>query len=468
MANERHGLTRREMLSLLAKGALTYPLAASGLRALAPGTQALSQAVPEDWQLTSDELLEEIVSRGFLFFWNEAGKRTGLVLDRALADGGPTTDRIASIAATGFGLSALCIGHERQYLPRHQIGARVVNTLSFLRNHVEHVNGIFYHFIDINTGKRVPQSEVSPIDTTILLCGVLTAHAYFRDPVISRLATEIYARVNWHWMLNGGKTFALSWTPEYKFTGARWDTYCELMMMYLLAIAAPIYNISPSSWDAFARPTQEFEGYSYISGPDPLFVHQYSHAWFDFRNQRDAYANYFENSATATYVHQLFCRSLRWRFPDYDENTWGITASDSRLGYQIWGGPPEIGYPDGTVVPCAAGGSIPFRPQDTIACLTNLYNQHGLRAWKRYGFVDAFNPLTGWTDVDVIGINLGITMLMAENYRTGFIWDNFMKNREARRAMKLVGFRPSPAAATGDGRGPRIHAGERSASALLK
>ena len=352
MTGDRHGLTRREMLSLLAKGALTYPLSTAALRAVARRPQ--SQAVPEDWRLTSEEVLEEIVSRGFLFFWNEAGKHTGLVRDRALADGGPDKRRISSIAATGFGLTALCIGHQREYLPRHQIGNRVVATLSFLLNHVEHENGVFYHFIDWETGRRVRQSEVSPIDTAILLCGVLTARAYFNHPVITRLATNIYARVNWQWMLNGGKTFALSWTPEYKFIGARWDTYCELMMMYLLAIAAPIYNISPSSWDAFARPTQSYEGYSYISGTDPLFVHQYSHAWFDFRNQRDAYANYFQNSATATYVHKLFCQSLRWRFPDYDENTWGITASDSRLGYQIWGGPPEIGYPDGTVVPCAA------------------------------------------------------------------------------------------------------------------
>ncbi len=460
MTGERHGLTRREMLSLLAKGALTYPLSTSALRALARRMQSASQAVPAVWRLTSEELLEEIVSRGFLFFWNEARRHTGLVRDRALADGGPDKRRIASIAATGFGLSALCIGHQRQYLPRRQIHNRVVTTLNFLLNHVEHANGVFYHFIDWETGRRVRMSEVSPIDTAVLLCGVLTARAYFRDPVISRLATNIYARVNWHWMLNGGKTFALGWTPEYKFIGARWDTYCELMMMYLLAIAAPIYNIGSSAWDAFTRPTQQFEGYSYISGPDPLFVHQYSHAWFDFRNQRDAYANYFQNSATATYVHKLFCLGLRWRYPDYDQNSWGITASDSRLGYQIWGGPPEIGYPDGTLVPCCAGGSIPFLPQETIACLTNLYNQHGLAAWKRYGFVDAFNPLTGWTDFDVVGINLGITMLMAENYRTGFIWENFMKTHEARRAMKLVGFRPSAPAATGDGGSPRIHKGE--------
>ena len=245
MTRERDGLTRREMLSLLTKGALTYPLSASALCALAGGAQSSSQAVPADWQLTSEVLLEEIVSRGFLFFWNEARQHTGLVRDRALADGSPDKRRIASIAATGFGLSALCIGHQRRYLPRRQIRSRVVTTLNFLLNHVEQVNGVFYHFIDWDTGRRVRMSEVSPIDTAVLLCGVLTARAYFRDPVISRLATNIYARVNWHWMLNGGKTFALGWTPEYKFIGARWDTYCELMMMYLLAIAAPIYNISP-------------------------------------------------------------------------------------------------------------------------------------------------------------------------------------------------------------------------------
>jgi hypothetical protein len=248
-------------------------------------------------------------------------------------------------------------------------------------------------------------------------------------------------------MLNGGTTFAMGWTPEYKFIGARWDTYCELMMMYLLAIGAPANNIPPSSWSAFSRPIMEFEGYRWISGADPLFVHQYSHAWFDFRNVRDQYANYFQNSAIATYTHKLFCESLRWRFPDYDDNTWGITASDSRLGYQAWGGPPEIGYIDGTVVPCAPGGSLPFLPKETTACLANLYNSYGLRAWKKYGFVDAFNPRTSWTDVDVLGIDQGITMLMIENYRTGFIWEYFMKGREAQRAMKLAGFQPIAQAA---------------------
>ena len=423
---------------MMARSALIYPL-----RGLSASAAPRIQAVPPEWRLTNEELLEEIVSRAFLFFWNEAGPHAGLIRDRALADGVADNRRISSIAATGFGLAALCIGHKRGYLPPHHIGARVVSTLSFLLNHAEHVNGFFYHFLDVHTGKRARLSEVSPIDTTILLCGVLLAREYFDNAKITALANAIYRRVNWRWMLNGGKTFAMGWTPEYKFIGARWDTYCELMMMYLLAIAAPVYNISPSSWNEFSRPTEEFEGYNYISGPDPLFVHQYSHAWFDFRNFRDQYANYFQNSATATYAHKLFCLSVRWRFPDYADNVWGITASDSRLGYQAWGGPPEIGYIDGTVVPCAVGGSVPFLPKETIAVLANLYQNYGLRAWKRYGFVDAFNPRTSWTDVDVIGIDLGITMLMVENYRTGFIWEQFMKGHEAQRAMKLVGFKPA-------------------------
>lgn len=451
-AGKPSALTRREMLSMLARGALALPLVQSPLlAAVSKAHRQQSQATPPEVPLTDDELLEEIVSRAFQFFWNEASPKTGLVRDRAFADGGPDPRNVASIAATGFGLGALCIGHRRGYLPPHEIGGRVVKTLIALRDRVDQMNGFFFHFLDIETGKRVRLSEVSPIDTTILLCGALMAREYFRDAQISQLVNAIYRRVNWQWMLNGGTTFALGWTPEYKFIGARWDVYCELMMMYLLAIGAPANAIPASSWNAFSRPVMEFEGYNYISGPDPLFVHQYSHAWFDFRNVRDAYANYFDNSAIATYAHKLFCLSIRWRFPDYDDNTWGITASDSRLGYQAWGGPPEIGYIDGTVVPCAAGGSMPFLPKETIAVLANFYNKYSQRAWKKYGFVDAFNPRTTWTDLDVIGIDQGITMLMVENYRTAFIWDTFMRGREAQRAMKMVGFQPAAAKAAGAG-----------------
>ena len=173
----------------------------------------------------------------------------------------------------------------------------------------------------------------------------------------------------------------------------------------------------------------------------PLFVHQYSQAWFDFRDKRDRYADYFKNSIIATEVHRRFCLDLASQFPDYSEDLWGITASDSPKGYVIWGGPPATGPIDGTVVPCATGGSLPFLPQETIRVLHTIKNRYGNRAWNRYGFVDAFNPLTNWYDTDVVGIDTGITMLMAENARTGFVWETFMKNPEAKRGMQRAGFK---------------------------
>ncbi|HKE30776.1 MAG TPA: glucoamylase family protein, partial [Candidatus Angelobacter sp.] len=212
------------------------------------------------------------------------------------------------------------------------------------------------------------------------------------------------------------------------------------MMLYLLAIGSPTKPVAPTTWAAWARPKVEFKRIKYISGAAPLFIHQYSHAWFDFRNKRDAYANYFENSVKATRAHKLFCLSLAGQFPDYTENLWGITASDSVHGYVAWGGPPAEGPIDGTVVPAAAAGSLPFLPSDTLKVLRTARERYPA-AWGQYGFVDAFNPLTNWVNPDVIGIDTGISMLMAENVRTGFVWKTFMKNPEAQKAVKLAGFR---------------------------
>jgi hypothetical protein len=212
------------------------------------------------------------------------------------------------------------------------------------------------------------------------------------------------------------------------------------MMLYLLAIGSTTFPVPASSWNAFSRPLVTFQNYTYISGNDPLFTHQYSHAWFDFRNKQDAYANYFNNSITATEAHKAFCLSIAGQFPDYSNNLWGITASDSVNGYAVWGGPPSMGPIDGSVVPCAAGGSLPFDFSDCIAVLRNIWATYPA-AWQRYSFVDAFNPLTNWYDTDALGIDLGITMLMAENYRSGLVWNTFMKNPEAQAAMTAVGFK---------------------------
>jgi hypothetical protein len=214
-------------------------------------------------------------------------------------------------------------------------------------------------------------------------------------------------------------------------------------MMYLLGMGAYSRALPAQTWTSWKRLNFAYDGLRYIGSFAPLFVHQYSQAWFDFRGKRDQYADYFQNSIIATEVHRFFCLALAPRFPDYSNDLWGITASDSELGaYVVWGGPPEMGPIDGTVVPSAAGGSLAFLPEATMRVLRNIKTRYGKGAWSKYGFVDAFNPLKNWYDHDVIGIDTGITMLMAENLRTGFVWKTFMKNPEARRGMDRAGFKP--------------------------
>src|ERR1700681_2262985 len=434
---QRTPVTRREMLTAAALGLVTLPTLAS--LAWPSKRKTFDEPKRNPYRGSDDQLLDEIERAAFDFFWNEASSTTGQVRDRALLNGGDQR-RVASIAATGFGLSGLCIGESRGYGKAAAIRERVRQTLRFLKVRLPNEHGLFYHFIDIETGERLWNCELSSIDTSLLLCGVLTARQHFNDAEIQDLATAIYERVDWPWMLNGGETFSMGWKPESGFLRARWEHYCELMMIYLLAIGSPTHSIPAETWHAWTRPRVKFQGLEYISGNDPLFTHQYSQAWFDFRGKRDDYADYFENSVKATEAHKLFCLSLRGKFPDYSEHLWGITASDSFFGYQAWGGPPAIGKLDGSVVPCATGGSLPFLFPDCMRVLRAIRERYQL-AWGRYGFVDAFNPLTNWFDPDVLGIDLGITMLMAENRRTGFVWKTFMKNKEAQRGMEVEGFR---------------------------
>jgi len=432
------------MLAVIGKTAVACPVLALGLSRLSCGGGTKPGVNPpgDGYPGTDEQLLDEIERAGFLFFWEQADPSTGQIKDRSRADGNDTRD-ISSIAATGFGLTGLCIADSRGYAPTTQLRDRVRTTLDFLANQMPHVNGFFYHMVDMNTGARAWQSELSSIDSAILLCGVLTCRQHFNTTTeIVNLATQIYQRFDFNWMLNGGPTLSMGWTPESEFLPYRWDTYSELMMLYLQAIGSTTFPIPASSWDAWARPTLSYQGLTYISPNAPLFVHQYSHAWIDFRNRRDAYADYFQNSATATQAHKLFCLSLRSQFAHYSDDLWGITASDSVNGYVVWGGPPAIGPIDGTVVPCATAGSLPFVFAETMRVLRNIRLNYP-NAWRRYGFVDAFNPARNWYNPDVIGINQGITMLMAENARTRFVWNTFMKNAEIQDAMTKVGFRPA-------------------------
>jgi len=416
------------------------PLSSLLLESFASAQAGAPQAGKASFSSEDDQLLDDLERLSSCYFYEQANPENGLVKDRCnarLATGDKNT--AASIAATGFGLTALCIAVQREYLSPALAQERVLTTFRFLWKKLANHRGFFYHWADVNTGDRIWDSEVSSIDTSILMCGVLTCREFFKDAEITRLANAIFNRVDWTWLSEDTSLLPHGWTPEVGFLQFRWDYYSELMMMYLLGLGSATHPLPEGSWNAWKRIRFDYEGMRYIGSFAPLFVHQYSQAWFDFRNKSDGYADYFQNSVVATQVHKKFCLELAQQFPDYSDDLWGITASDSDKGYVIWGGPPAMGPLDGTVVPGAVGGSLPFLPAETMRVLRTIRNKYP-RAWTNYGFVNAFNPLKKWYDDDVIGIDTGITMLMAENVRSGFVWNTFMKSAEAKRGMDRAGF----------------------------
>jgi hypothetical protein len=425
-------MTRRQLLWGLVSPALLMRAQPT------PGIYAAEFSAPT-LSAQDDQFLEDLEKANFQFFWEQADPETGLVKDRCNVR---TEDKstVASIAATGFGLTALCIGQQRGYVSFADARERVRITLRWLWNNMPNHRGFFYHWANIKTGERIWDSEVSSIDTALLLCGILTCRRHFHSSEITHLANEIFNRVEWTWLSEDTNLLPHGWSPEGGFLPYRWDYYSELMMMYLLGLGSASHPLPAGVWNAWKRITFEYDGMRYIGSYAPLFVHQYSAAWFDFRGKRDRYVDYFKNSITATEVHRRFCLELHKQFPDYSDDLWGITASDSANGYVVWGGPPHTGPIDGTVVPSAPGGSLPFLPQATLRVLKHMKERYGAHAWSRYGFINAFNPLTNWFDTDVIAIDTGITMLMAENLRTGFVWNTFMKNPEAQRGLERAGF----------------------------
>jgi hypothetical protein len=242
--------------------------------------------------------------------------------------------------------------------------------------------------------------------------------------------------------MNDSRTLTHGWKPESGFIDHRWDRYSELIGLYLLGIGAPRKPLSPDSWNAWRRePRVSFGDRTFIQC-GPLFTHQYAQAWFDFRGRRDTYADYWQNSVDATLAQRAWSAGQRKRYKYWSKDFWGLTASDSARGYAAWGtpGPGEQDLSDGTVVPCAPGGSLPFAPAECLTALWQMRVIGGPRAWGRYGFVDAFNPQTGWASTDVIAINVGITLVMAENLRSGLVWEKFMCALEVQRGMRLAGF----------------------------
>jgi hypothetical protein len=407
------------------------------------------QRAPVRNSSNSDQLfLEDLQHRSFNYFWEQGDPQTGLVPDRARMDGSALDENhqnVASIAATGFGLTALCIGAEHGWISKDQARERTLKTLRFFADRAFQKHGWYYHWLDAKTGERRWNSEVSSIDTALLLAGVLTVRQYFReDSEIRQLATRIYERVDFRWMLNGHPLLlSHGWKPETGFLKPRWDTYSEDTLLYLLAIGSPAYSISPSSWYSLWRDRYRYEGHAYFTTVGvPLFMHQYAHAWIDYRNRRESRGDridYFVNSIEATLAHRAFCLNLAHDFPAFASDIWGITASDSAKGYLAWGGPPRDPEIDGTLVPSAAGGSLMFTPDLSLLALRAMHEKYGQKVYGKYGFIDAFNPKSGWFDSDVISINAGIILLSAENSRNGNVWKWFMQNREIPQALEKVG-----------------------------
>ncbi len=444
VSRKSSNISRRGFLASSAAAVLSAPTASAAVTKL-----KLHQlkTIPSA-NLKPEELrfLEDYEKCCFRYFWEQWDDRTGLILDRARLDGAPSS-HVGSIAATGFGLTALCIGVEHGWVPREQARNRVLTSLRFLGRHSFHDHGWFLHFMDARTGLRRMDSEVSSIDTALLLAGVLTVQGYFSsDREIRLLAKQIFERVDFAWMLNGNPTLLSHGVePGSGFLKSRWDAYSEASILYLMAIGAPRNPIPADSWYSWIRPEVHFDKWKFISG-GPLFTHQFSHAWVNFDHQMDnSGTNYFRNSQFATYAHRDFCISLQSRYSTYGPNMWGITVSDSASGYVSWGGPPNIGPIDGTLVPCAAAGSLMFTPDICLPVLREMHSKYGDKIYGRYGFTDAFNPSWKdqklWVNADVVGIDVGISLLSIENLLTKNVWRWFTLNHYTQSAMERIGFR---------------------------
>jgi hypothetical protein len=410
--------------------------------------------------LSDDAFLDRIERLAFDYFWLESNPANGLIRDRS------TADSKCSIAAVGFGLSGINIAVDRGWLDRGAARQRVLTTLKTLADGKQSDGsegvignrGFFYHFLEMTSASRAWKCELSSIDTALFLAGAMDARQFFdtedaTEVEIRRLADSLVARVDWAWMANGGKTFSMGWLPERGFIARRWSGYCEGMILYLLALGARS-ETTPNElaslrgrWDAWtdsyhwsANRGQAFVEFG------PLFGHQYSHCWVDFRGIADAPMkarglSYFENSRRATLAQLDYCRLNSVKFPNYGQLEWGITACDGPSGYAARGAPPPEND-DGTLAPTAAGGSLPFAPEVCLPTLRHLAGHYGDKLWGRYGYRDAFNAKANWFATDTLGIDQGPMLLMAENYRSGAVWRRMMKHPVIQRGLKRAGFGP--------------------------
>ena len=427
-------------------------------------------------------LLDSVQHRTFDFFWERSDARTGLTPDRW------PTPSFSSIAAVGFALTAYPVGAERGWITREQAAERTLTTLKFFwespqgpgeSGTIGH-KGFFYHFLDMTSGTRFATVELSTIDTSLLLGGVLFCQSYYDRPTLREVAIRAYAdslyrRVEWPWIQPNKPFVNHRWRPEDAFSVSDWKGYDESMILYVLALGSPTYPIDASAWEAYTRtyPWASFSGYAHVNF-EPLFGHQYSHIWIDFRGIRDSYMrgrgiDYFENSRRATLSQRRYAISNPRKYRDYGTDIWGITASDGPLDstlivdgqavqfhtYWARGVAAREVRDDGTIAPTAAASSMPFAPEVVMPAIRAMRERYGDRLYQRYGFLDAFNPTLriqvpvrhgrvdsalGWFDTDYLGIDQGPIVTMIENYRSELVWRYMRKNPYIIRGLRRAGF----------------------------
>jgi hypothetical protein len=431
---------------------------------------------------------DELEHRTFNFFWELADSNNYQIPDRY-----PTLT-LSSIAAKGFGLSAYIVGVERHYVTREEAALRTLNTLKVLWNlpqgpgkeNISGYRGLFYHFLTLDKATRFKNVELSTIDSGLLMAGVLSSMSYFdgeneTEKSIRATADSLFRRVEWDWMMNDSATMSMGWHPEdvavpldqtgtdhqHGFLAAQWKGYNEGMALLIMAMGSPTHPISGDAWKKWCSTYTwtNFEGQENVQF-DPLFGHQYSHVWIDFRGIQDEFMkskgiDYFENSKRATLSNRAYCIRNPMGATGYGENCWGLTACDGPAGtamttnvknwkffdYRARGACSIQIVDDGTIAPTAAGGSYAFTPDLSEAALNYMWTTYFPDLIGEYGFKDAFN-LTyvndktpqGWFDVDYLGIDQGPILLMMENQRTGLIWNVMKKNPYIVAGLKRAGF----------------------------
>lgn len=428
-----------------------------------------------DSTISSTFSLDELERRTFHYFWDLALEGNLQIPDRY------PTERFSSIAATGFGLAAYVIGSERGFVSRGAAAERVRNTLEVLlqmpqgpeESLVSGYKGFFYHFLTNDKGLRYRQVELSSIDTGLLMAGVLTVMSYFKgDDLLEReireLAQRLYKRVEWNWFMLDSGRLSMGYHPEKGFLEVDWRGYNEAMILLVLALGSPTHPIPQESWTTWCSTYEwdEFYGQEHVNF-SPLFGHQYSQMFIDFRGIKDSYMkakgiDYFENSRRATYANRAYCIDNPLSCRSYSAKVWGLTACDGPMDrkiklpvnsrkymdYAARGASSRHIIDDCTIAPTAAGGSIPFAPEICIPALKEMWEKYHPDLVGKYGFKDAFNldfvygegNENGWFDIDYLGIDQGAILIQLANHKDGIIWNTLRENPYIIEGLKKAGF----------------------------